>query len=100
MAVIGRPPVLRVRHQRGQILLQGLVVKLVELFGIVELLAHRISERGVLVKDAEVQLVRPPVPKRLRLRERVDDRAFAGLIDFGVHSVRPSLNGVSVSRLA
>ncbi len=62
VAVVSRPPVLRVGHQRGQVLLQGREVEALELFGVVEVLAHRIGRRGVLLERLEVQLVRPPVP--------------------------------------
>ena len=64
VAEVGRPPVLRVGHQRVEVLLQGLEVELLELLGVVELLAHGIGQGGVLVEDLEVQLVRPPVPVR------------------------------------
>ena len=38
MAEIRRPPVLAVRHQRGEVFLQSLEVELLELFGVVEVL--------------------------------------------------------------
>jgi len=59
---IGRPPVLRVGHQRIEVLLQGLQVEFLEFLNVVELLAHRIAHGSVLMKNLEVQLVRPPVP--------------------------------------
>jgi hypothetical protein len=43
MAEIRRPPGLRVGHQREQVLLEGLVVELLELVGVVEILAHRVG---------------------------------------------------------
>ncbi|MOA22435.1 hypothetical protein D3C78_1429910 [compost metagenome] len=43
VAEVGRPPVLRVGHQPDQIGLEGLVVELLEFFGVVELLAERIG---------------------------------------------------------
>ena len=61
---IGRPPVLRVGHQRIEVLLQGLQVEFFEFLSVVELLAHRIAHGRVLVKNLQVQLVRPPVPVR------------------------------------
>ena len=41
---VSRPPVLRVRHQRVEVLLQGLQIELLELLGIVEGLVHRIGQ--------------------------------------------------------
>ncbi len=64
MAVIRWPPVLRVGHQRIEVLLQGLEVEFLELLGVVERLAHGIAHVRVLMKNLEVQLVRPPVPVR------------------------------------
>jgi hypothetical protein len=65
VAPVGRPPVLRVGHQRGEVLLQRGQVELPEFLGIVEVLAQRVRLLTVLVQDAEVQLVRPPVLVRL-----------------------------------
>ena len=64
VTVVGRPPVLRVGHQRVEVLLQGRQVELLEFLSVVELLAHGIGQGGVLVEDLQVQLVRPPVPVR------------------------------------
>jgi len=64
VTVIGRPPVLRVGHQRIEVLLYGLQVEFIEFLGIVELLAHGIAQVRVLMKNLKVQLVRPPVPVR------------------------------------
>ncbi len=64
MAEVGRPPVLRLRHQLMEILLYGLKIQALELFGIVEIRSHRIGLGGTLVEHIEVQPVRPPVPDR------------------------------------
>ncbi len=61
VAVVGRPPVLRPRHQRLEVLLQCIEVKCLELLSVVELLTHRIGRGGVLVKHLQVQLIRPPM---------------------------------------
>src|SRR5579862_6220726 len=61
MTKVGRPPVLRVRHQGMKVLGHGIQVETLEFFGVVELLAHRIRQVGVLVKNLQVQLVWPPV---------------------------------------
>jgi hypothetical protein len=71
VTVVGRPPVLRVRHQRVEVLLQGLEVELLEFLSVVERLAHGIGQGRVLVEDPEVQLVRPPVPVRRASASRV-----------------------------
>ena len=63
---VGGPPILRVRHQRKEILLERRIVELLERRGVVEPLAHGIGECRVLVQNPEVQLVRPPVLVRLR----------------------------------
>ena len=60
VAVVGGPPRLRVRHQRAQILDDGVQVELLELRGVVERGPHRVRARGLLVQDAEVELVGPP----------------------------------------
>ena len=58
---VGRPPVLRIGHQRQQVLLQGRVVKAGERLAVVEVLAQRIGLGGMLVQDLQLELVRPPV---------------------------------------
>ena len=64
VAVIRRPPVLRVGHQGGEVLLHGREVEALECLGVVEVRAHRAGLGGMLVQDFEVQLVRPPVVVR------------------------------------
>ena len=61
MAEVRRPPVLRIRHQRVEIFLHGLQVEALELFSVVELLAHGIGLGRMLVQDIQLQLIRPPV---------------------------------------
>ncbi len=61
VAVVGRPPVLRVGHERVEVPFDGRQVERLELLGVVELLAHRIAQGRVLVENLQVQLVRPPV---------------------------------------
>ena len=61
VTVIGGPPILRVSHQRIKVLLQSFKVEFLEFISVVELLAHRIGQRGMLVQNIQVQLVRPPV---------------------------------------
>ena len=81
MAVVRRPPVLGVRHQLEEVLLHGLEIEFLELFRVVELLAHGVGQGRVLVEDPEIELIGPPVPVRrspdLRVHgSSVRDRAF------------------------
>ena len=61
VAVVGRPPVLRRRHHLDDVPLQRVEVEGLELFCVVEVLAHRIGPGRVLVENLQVQLIRPPV---------------------------------------
>ncbi len=77
VAVVGGPPVLRGRHHRFDVLLQGGEIEGLELRGVVELRAHGIGLRRVAVEDRKVQLIRPPVAIRLRPLGRAGERALA-----------------------
>ena len=55
VAEVGRPPILRVRHQGVQVLDHGVQVEALELLGVIEVLAHRIGQGGVLVKNLNVR---------------------------------------------
>ncbi len=61
VAEVRGPPVLRVGHERGEILLHGREVEALELLGVVEVLVHRVGLRGVLVQEVDPQLIRPPI---------------------------------------
>src|SRR5208282_2059821 len=61
VAKVGRPPILRVRHQGIEVLDHGIEVELLEFLSIVKLLVHRIGQAGVPVEDLQVELIRPPV---------------------------------------
>jgi hypothetical protein len=50
---VGRPPVLRVRHERREILFQGGEVEALELPGIVEVRAHRVGSGRMLVQQVQ-----------------------------------------------
>ena len=58
---VGRPPVLRRRHQRGKVLLQRGVIERVEFVCVIEVSPHGVRLGGLLVQDVELQLVGPPV---------------------------------------
>ena len=61
MAPVSGPPVLRVRHQRPQIGFETLVIKAGERRGVIEVIPQRIGGRMMLVQDAQVDLIGPPV---------------------------------------
>ena len=61
VAVVSRPPGLGGRHQRGDVFFDGREVERLKGFGVVKILVHRTALRRVLMKDLEVELVRPPV---------------------------------------
>ena len=48
-----------------KVLDHGIQVEALEFLGVVERLAHRIGQGGVLVENLKVQLVRPPVTVRV-----------------------------------
>ena len=85
MAEVGGPPVLRVGHQGGEVALHGREVEAVEGLGVVEVRAHRIGLRRVLVQQVEAELVRPPVA--------VGRAAAGGLVEgalgLGAHGIVP-----------
>lgn len=58
---IGRPPVLRIRHDGTKVLLDGLIVEAVECFGIVEVGTKWVRHVGVLAEDVELEPLGPPV---------------------------------------
>jgi len=61
VAEVGRPPVLRIGHQRLQVGDHGVEVQALEGLGVVEVGAHRVGQRRVLVQRPQVQLLGPPV---------------------------------------
>ena len=61
MPVIRRPPGLRHRHQRKDVILQRLQFKLLERLSIAEALIHRVGFGGLLAQDAQIQLIGPPI---------------------------------------
>ena len=61
---VRRPPVLGPGHQLTEVFLHGPQVETLELFGVVEIPAHRVGLGGMLVQDIEPQLVWPPVAVR------------------------------------
>ena len=73
---VGRPPILRVRHQGMKVLNHRIQVEALEFFRVVELLVHRIGQGGVLVQDLEVHLIRPPAGIRLGFASAVHYRAL------------------------
>ena len=74
VAVVGRPPVLRVGHQRVDVGRQGVEVEAVELRRVVEVRSQRVGPGMVLAEDPQVQAVGPPV-----LVRRGADRLVRGI---------------------
>ena len=64
MTKVRRPPVLRIGHQGMQILFHRFKIKALELGRVIKLIAHRVGLGGVLMKNAQVELVGPPVAVR------------------------------------
>src|SRR5262249_8653663 len=87
VAEVRWPPALRVGHQRREIFLQRRKVEALELFGVVEVLAHGIGFGGMLVQEFELQLVRPPVAIRRAAAGDMLDGAYG----FGGHVLSPIL---------
>ncbi len=54
----------------------GSEIEALELFGVVEILAHRIGLGGMLAQDIQIQPVRPPVPDRGAAARCMTYRAF------------------------
>ena len=61
MTKVGRPPVLRVGHEGGKVLLQCIVVELLELVGVVEVGAEGVLSGVVLAQDVCPEIIGPPV---------------------------------------
>ena len=105
VTVVGRPPVLRRGHHVEDVLLDRIEVEALERLGVVERLAQRIGQGGVLVQDVELQLARPPVPVRRAAAGGVSARPVHDRTSAFVHDVllrmvsgssSPSAAGASV----
>ena len=59
-----------------QVLDHGIQVEALELFRVIELLTHRIGQRGMLVQDLQVHLIRPPINIRVGFASAVRYRAL------------------------
>jgi len=60
VAEVGRPPILRVGHQRLKIGHDGVEIERLELGGVVERLAHRVGQVGMAMQNLKIEQVRPP----------------------------------------
>lgn len=90
MAVVGRPPVLRRLHHLEYVVLQRVDVEGRELFGVGEVLVHRIGPGRVLMENLKVQLIRPPVPVRPGPSRRGGRGGDYRVLAFAAGHVRPS----------
>ena len=77
VAEVGRPPVLRVGHQRVEVFLQRRQIELLELRRVIEVPAHGIGQGGILVQDFQIELIGPPVAVGEPARDR--GRGFRGV---------------------
>jgi hypothetical protein len=85
---VGRPPGLRVRHQRMQVLDHRVEIEALELLGVVEILAHWIRQGGVAMEHLDAQCIRPPVAVDLSAGAR--ERALAcTFVSLCVHCFSP-----------
>ena len=86
VAVVGRPPLLRVRHQGKEVAPHGREVEGGKLGGVVEVRPQRVGRRRVAVQHRQVELVGPPLPD-LHLRGHAADRvrALVGHDDLSSH---------------
>ena len=66
VSVVGRPPVLRVGHQRCQVLDDRMKIECFEFFSVIKRLTHWIRQRRVLIQGFQVELVGPPISGRAR----------------------------------
>ena len=64
VAEIGRPPLLRIGHQRGEVRLERLEIELLEGLGVDELGPQRIRQGRIAVEELQVDLLGPPIPVR------------------------------------
>src|SRR6185369_9058295 len=82
---------------RIEVLLQCLQVDFFEFLSVVELLAHRIAQGRILMKNLEVQLVRPPVLVRRTSAGRgfVSSARYRTLAVF-IHLCSPFLSGLDL----
>ena len=61
MAVVGGPPILAVRHQGVEILLESFIVEAFEGFSVVKIRVHGVGLGVVLVEDVQVEVLGPPI---------------------------------------
>ena len=61
VTVVGWPPGLRLGHDGLDFLFDCGQIEFLELLGVVERRTHRVAAHVVLVQDAQVELVRPPI---------------------------------------
>ena len=106
-AVISRPPILRGRQQRRQVLLERRHVELGVLLGIVERRPHRVARRRVLVQHAQVELIRPPIGVGHHARRRLAiagvhwrGRVGHGALSVGARAGHLGLGGGVLGRVA
>ena len=92
-APVSWPPGLAFSHQCTQVALQCFYIQLLEFFGVVEVLTQRVGLAVVLVKNVEVECIRPPIAVGLTAgcHCAMHDRAFARRRLLVIHNETPIL---------
>lgn len=60
MTPVSGPPVLAVRHERGQVIFERRNVQFLDLFTVIKTCPHRVRLVVVLVQDVQIQRFGPP----------------------------------------
>ncbi|ETC89014.1 hypothetical protein XHC_1454 [Xanthomonas hortorum pv. carotae str. M081] len=82
MAEVGRPPVLRIGHQRAQFLLEHSKIDALERLGVIEGLAQRVGLARMLAEQVHTQLLGPPIAVG---GSGTDDGVIERALCFGCH---------------
>ena len=60
VAIVGGPPVLRISHQGGEVFHHGIQIEGFEFTGVIKIRRHRAGHIGLLMQDAQLELLGPP----------------------------------------
>ena len=77
MAEVGRPPLLRGRHELDEIGPQSVDIEGLDFLGVVEILVTGVDDIGIMLQHFEIGLVGPPVPVSAAFDRRLHHRAPA-----------------------
>jgi len=85
MAEVGRPPLLRFRHQGLEVLNHGVEVEALEFLGVVERFAHRIGGRRIGMERADIEVFRPPIAVPVPVGAAAHRALARAVVSFCVH---------------